>query len=153
MENKKDFIAVIIPCYNEFNRLNTKEFSSFLSKEKNQHISFLFVNDGSQDNTIDLLRELASKFEKVSFINLEENVGKAEAIRQGVLHSKSQQFDYIGYFDADLAAPLDEITIAPGGGTLCLVCLASSGILPLLSVTCSSLILPNCSIVKYALSL
>lgn len=102
-------IQIIIPCYNEFNRLNTKEFSSFLSKEKNQHISFLFVNDGSQDNTIDLLKELASKFEKVSFINLEENVGKAEAIRQGVLHSKNQQFDYIGYFDADLAAPLDEI--------------------------------------------
>lgn len=102
-------IQIIIPCYNEFNRLNTKEFSSFLSKEKNQHISFLFVNDGSQDNTIDLLKELASKFEKVSFINLEKNVGKAEAIRQGVLHSKNQQFDYIGYFDADLAAPLDEI--------------------------------------------
>lgn len=42
-------------------------------------------------------------------LDLKQNVGKAEAVRLAMLHSKDANFDYVGYFDADLATPLEEI--------------------------------------------
>ena len=91
--------------------MDTQAFLDFfIDCPKNWH--FLFVNDGSSDNTASVLEELRSKYpEFVTSLSLEENSGKAEAIRKGVL-SISQgniDYDYVGFMDADLSTPLCEI--------------------------------------------
>lgn len=98
--------CIIIPCYNEEKRLPIKDFQSFIGKNE---LHFLFVNDGSSDNTLDVLNTLSSKAEKVSVLDLKDNVGKAEAIRQSVLGLEKSDYQYIGFLDADLATPLAEI--------------------------------------------
>jgi dolichyl-phosphate beta-glucosyltransferase len=103
MKNK---ICLIIPCYNEEHRL---DFSSF--RKISEDISFVFVNDGSTDGTLKLLLEHASGNFLVH--NLEKNSGKAEAVRQGMLfaesNSKLKDFEWFGFWDADLATPLTEL--------------------------------------------
>ena len=99
---------IIIPCYNEEERLDVASFSGFTSSSHN--ISFLFVNDGSTDNTLRLLRSLvASDPTKIAVLNLQPNCGKAEAVRQGFLSAIDSHPDYVGFWDADLATPLDAI--------------------------------------------
>lgn len=73
--------------------------------------TFYFVNDGSTDSTLHLMRELEAGYpSKVEILDLPENRGKAEAVRQGILSAlATDRFHYIGYLDADLATPLEEI--------------------------------------------
>lgn len=99
---------LIIPCYNEENRLPIDELVQFIEKE-NAGLTFLFVNDGSTDNTINILNDIADKHSLVRVLDLQQNVGKAEAIRTAMLKYTSDEYDYIGYFDADLATPLAEV--------------------------------------------
>ena len=99
---------IIIPCYNEAKRLNQEAFLSAL--EKDVSLSFLFVNDGSRDETETILGLLKEKNpDQVEVMNLEKNSGKAEAVRLGILASLDDRFYNVGYWDADLATPLDEI--------------------------------------------
>jgi CheY-like chemotaxis protein len=105
---QKNGIGVVIPCYNEEGRLKTSEFSNFV---KNNHGYLLcFVNDGSQDNTLNVLKE----FEKenngsVDVYNCEKNGGKAEAVRLGILHLlKDKSLDYFSFLDADLSTNFDD---------------------------------------------
>ena len=99
---------IIIPCYNESKRLPTESFLDFA--DKNPQITFLFVNDGSTDDTLSVLEDLATKNPSLQYLNLDKNGGKAEAIRQGMLYVVNQlESDYIGFLDADLATPLDEM--------------------------------------------
>lgn len=102
-------ICVVIPCYNEASRLDVKSFSDFISE--NADYDFLFVNDGSADDTLHVLEKLRSdRFENVQIVNLKTNSGKAEAVRQGVMHAAAtKQYSFIAYFDADLATPLYEL--------------------------------------------
>lgn len=101
-------IGVVIPCYNEENRLPVNEFKTFIHKNLGYHLCF--VNDGSKDNTLGVLEEIRKTNEdRVSIFNCEKNVGKAEAVRLGMLHlAKENQFDYIGFLDADLATNFDD---------------------------------------------
>ncbi|MFK8003096.1 MAG: glycosyltransferase [Polyangiales bacterium] len=105
-------VALIVPCYNEEKRLDQAAFLSALSAQENLRIRF--VNDGSRDGTLDVLRELqnvAPPF-RVEVLDLPQNVGKAEAVRQGLLHefdSVSPKAEFLGYWDADLATPLEEL--------------------------------------------
>tara|TARA_R110002033_G_scaffold134052_9_gene173986 strand:+ start:12476 stop:13615 length:1140 start_codon:yes stop_codon:yes gene_type:complete len=96
-------VGVVIPCYNEEDRLSGKEFKDFVHSNLGYHLCF--VNDGSTDRTMEVLEELRKGNEnKISIYNCEKNGGKAEAVRQGVLHlSNDSQLDYIGYLDADLS--------------------------------------------------
>jgi glycosyltransferase involved in cell wall biosynthesis len=101
---------IIIPCYNEAERLPVNSFIEFV--ETNSDILFLFVNDGSKDNTLEVLKNLASKHPSLQYLDLEKNGGKAEAVRRGMLYAtKKYDCDFIGFLDADLAIPLDEIQI------------------------------------------
>jgi len=100
---QKHCVGVVIPCYNEEERLLTSTFKDFAYKNLGYHLCF--VNDGSTDNTLAVLEDLRKGNEDtISIFNCEKNGGKAEAVRQGVLHlSKDPQLDYIGYLDADLS--------------------------------------------------
>jgi dolichyl-phosphate beta-glucosyltransferase len=99
---------IVIPCFNEETRLVVDRFREFASSS--HRITFLFVNDGSTDGTLGLLESLErSDPAKFSVLNLQRNCGKGEAVRQGLLSSLNSQPDYIGFWDADLATPLEAI--------------------------------------------
>ena len=101
-------VVIIIPCFNEGNRLDANKFIDYLSK--NTHLHFIFVDDGSTDNTSLIINRIISKFcSQVSLLKNETNKGKAESVRSGVIESFSMKPDFIGYLDADLAAPIEEI--------------------------------------------
>ena len=99
---------IAIPCYNEAKRLPVASYIDFISSRED--IGFLFVNDGSKDNTIEILNEIVSKSRNSHVLDLKKNGGKAEAVRQGLIYG-FEHFNpkYIGFWDADLATPLNEI--------------------------------------------
>ena len=74
-------------------------------------VSFCFVNDGSRDQTLTVLEALERAHpDTVRIVDLTSNVGKAEAVRQAMLQAHGwRAFEYIGYWDADLATPLEEL--------------------------------------------
>lgn len=98
--------CIIIPCYNEANRLNIEAYKTF--QKQNKSFDLLFVNDGSTDNTLSVINNLKAELPNTSILNFKKNSGKAEAIRQSVL-SLEYNYKYIGYLDADLSTPLSEI--------------------------------------------
>ena len=101
-------VAIIIPCYNEADRLDANNSTEYLLQ--NAHVHFYFIDDGSTDNTISIINGIMSKFNShVTLLKNESNKGKAESVRLGVIESFSMNPDFIGYLDADLAAPLTEI--------------------------------------------
>lgn len=102
-------ISIIIPCFNEEFRFPVKEFLEFYAS--GEDINFLFVNDGSKDKTKELLDSIALGRSSIQVLHLKQNLGKAEAIRSGVLFLKEENQDYIGYLDADLATPLNQLSL------------------------------------------
>lgn len=101
-------ICIIIPCFNEEKRLPIEEFVRFFKAEK--IFDVCFVNDGSTDKTINVLTNLKNRLgDKCMVIDNKKNLGKAETVRTGILENINKGYDYIGYFDADLATPLDEL--------------------------------------------
>lgn len=101
-------ILVVIPCYNEAARLQPAAFVAFA--RDNPAVAFLFVNDGSADATGSLLDDVAAQAPEALFaLHLEHNRGKAEAVRRGVLRAFELGAELIGYWDADLATPLEVI--------------------------------------------
>jgi dolichyl-phosphate beta-glucosyltransferase len=100
---------IVVPCYNEEKRLDIARFRDFSNPSHN--IIFLFVNDGSTDETLRLLESLqASDSNRFSVLSLPQNQGKAEAVRRGVQAAIDSQPDYVGFWDADLATPLRAIS-------------------------------------------
>jgi len=98
---------IVVPCYNEGNRLPAAPFRQFLSESD---VRFVFVDDGSIDNTIDVLTRLREGYaDRVAVLRSPANQGKAEAVRKGVNFALDQGAEYVGYWDADLATPLDAI--------------------------------------------
>lgn len=101
-------ICVIIPCFNEEKRLEVETFSDFIRKND---VQFCFVNDGSTDKTLSYIEEIKKAApEMVCIIDLKKNKGKAEAVRIGFLKAfEEKQSEIIGFLDADLSTPLEEI--------------------------------------------
>ena len=102
-------ICVIIPCYNEASRIRLDVFRDFLREQ--DYSDFCFVNDGSRDNTSEVLRYAVERCpERFLLVDNPDNRGKAEAVRSGMLHVASLgRYDLIGFLDADLATPLEDI--------------------------------------------
>lgn len=98
---------IVVPCFDEAERLDTKRFEEFA--RANPSVSFLFVDDGSRDRTRSILEATAARSPGITVLALERNSGKAEAVRRGMQKAFESQPAFIGYFDADLATPLDEI--------------------------------------------
>ena len=101
-------ILLVIPCYNEALRL---EKEVFLKSVQTFGFDLLFVNDGSIDGTLLELQELeAANPENIKVLDMPQNVGKAEAVRAGMnAGSEWKKFDTVGYADADLATPFEEL--------------------------------------------
>ena len=87
--------GIVVPCYNEAERLQLSEFCGFLNS--NDSTFFCFVNDGSNDGTQKILVDFVNKNpERSQVVNLHYNQGKAEAVRQGIttlLQTSKFQFD------------------------------------------------------------
>jgi len=100
-------VVIIVPCYNEAHRFQAERFKAFAPRFP---VRFLFVNDGSKDDTLRILEELRqSDPGRFAIHNVPKNVGKAEAVRAGILAGVGANTDYAGYWDADLATPLDAL--------------------------------------------
>lgn len=98
-------IVIIIPFYNEVSRIDLEKFNQIFSVYS--RYKFLLVNDGSSDNTISILKQFQTNFLNVEILDLPKNIGKAEAIRSGVL--SISEADFVAYYDADLATPIFEL--------------------------------------------
>ena len=98
-------IAIIVPCYNEQEAIpyfydEVNKISN--NMKENAEFEFLFVNDGSKDNTLNVLRELSKKDSRVKYISFSRNFGKEAAMYAGL---KEANGDYIAIMDADLQDP------------------------------------------------
>ncbi len=100
---------IVIPCYNEERRFPLDGFRAFA--QAHPHIHFLLVNDGSRDNTVAMLRQARQGLEdRVEVLDQKVNRGKAEAVRVGMLAAMARTgCEVAGFWDADMAAPLDQI--------------------------------------------
>lgn len=108
-------IAVVVPCYNESVRLSPDRWLDFLADPASAGIHFFFVNDGSTDGTRRVLDDLCTASGRAHLFDFEQRRGKAEVIRRVTLDILAAQeregasFDYVGFWDADLATPLQEL--------------------------------------------
>ncbi len=99
--------CIVVPCFDEAERLRLAEFRRFADTWSDTR--FLFVNDGSSAGTGEMLAEAARASDAIELLELERNSGKAEAVRRGVLAALDDSPCYVGFWDADLATPLDAI--------------------------------------------
>lgn len=101
-------LSLVIPTYNESRRI-ARAFSALTAFKSIKDIKIeelIFVNDGSSDNTLSLLKKFKSKY-PVKIITYKKNMGKGYAVRRGMLASKSE---YTLLMDADIAVPLADIS-------------------------------------------
>lgn len=101
-------VVIVVPCYNEADRLDVDAFLSFAAEQTS--CKFLLVNDGSRDATLEVLERLqVADCKSFEVYDLPHNMGKAEAVRHGFLKAMNSSVDYVGFWDADLATPLEDI--------------------------------------------
>ena len=99
-------ISVVVSCYNEekalplfyeeMERVRKKDFEGIVEFE------YIFVNDGSKDNTLKIIKELNQKDPKVRYISFSRNFGKEAAMYAGL---EAAEGDYVTLMDADLQDP------------------------------------------------
>jgi dolichyl-phosphate beta-glucosyltransferase len=99
--------VIVVPCYNEERRLAAGKFRDFLAAGG---VDFVFVNDGSRDRTVEVLASIQQACPgRVTVLDEGVNRGKAEAVRRGMCFALERGCDFVGFWDADLATPLDDI--------------------------------------------
>ena len=97
-------ISVIVPCYNEEQAIPIfyREIIKTASEMPNVSFEFIFVNDGSKDETENVIRALAENDDRVKYISFSRNFGKEGAMYAGMQHSSG---DFIVIMDVDLQDP------------------------------------------------
>ena len=97
-------ISVIVPCYNEEEVLPLfyQEVTRVAGLMGEYTFEFLFVDDGSRDGTMNVVRDLADKDERVKYVSFSRNFGKEAAMYAGFTHASG---DYVAVMDADLQDP------------------------------------------------
>ena len=99
-------LHLIVPCYNEADRLPSATFEAYAAAHPD--IQFTFVNDGSTDDTLQILRALAARRPaQLHVLDLDRNRGKAEATRLGMVSVLDTTLDrddglLVGFWDGDL---------------------------------------------------
>ena len=101
---KKEKISVIVSCYNEQESIPYfyEKITKISKKMKDLDFEYLFVNDGSKDNTLKIVKELAEKDDRVKYVSFSRNFGKEAAMYAGLKYADG---DYITLMDADLQDP------------------------------------------------
>ena len=101
---KKEKISTIIPCFNEEESLPLfyEEIQKVSKKMDYVDFEFLFINDGSTDNTLSILRDLSKKDKRVRYISFSKNFGKESAMYAGFNNVTG---DYVAVLDSDLQDP------------------------------------------------
>ena len=101
-------LVIVVPCYNEqevlplfYNEMN-KVIAQMQSEYDDLEFELLFINDGSKDNTLKMLRELSASDNRVRYISFSRNFGKEAGMFAGMENSKG---DYVVVMDADLQHP------------------------------------------------
>ena len=99
-----DKISVIIPCFNEEASLPfyKEEILKVMQQMPSEEFELLFINDGSKDTTLHLLKQYAAEDDRFKYISFSRNFGKEAAIYAGLQHSTG---DYVCIMDADLQDP------------------------------------------------
>jgi glycosyltransferase involved in cell wall biosynthesis len=106
MEQNK-LISIIIPCYNEEENINrTIDALLELSREKKYNMEVIAVNDGSKDDTWNVIKEYAESLDAVKGVNLMGNYGQAAAYQAGFDNSTG---DYVVLVSADLEIPIENV--------------------------------------------
>jgi glycosyltransferase involved in cell wall biosynthesis len=101
-------LALVVPCYNEADRLDPEAFLHFLTTHPG--VRLVLVDDGSIDATAEILERLrAAAPAAVTTLGHSPRRGKAEAVRAGILAGLAQRPALVGFFDADLSTPLEAI--------------------------------------------
>ena len=103
MENKK-LITILIPSYNEQDVINMlyERVSKLMNSLQNYNFEMLFINDGSTDKTLDIIKTLREKDNRINYLNLSRNFGKEIAMIAGLDYAKG---DAVIIIDADLQDP------------------------------------------------
>lgn len=101
---KKKQISIVVPCYNEEATLRILygKLEEITQKLSNYEFEYVFVNDGSKDQTLRIIRELAEADEKVVYLSFSRNFGKEAALLAGLRAAKG---DMVATMDADMQDP------------------------------------------------
>ena len=103
MRKGKPYLSIVVPVYNERNRItNLREIHAYL-KSKKFKSELIVVNDGSNDTTMNQLRKIASEF-PVKIISYKKNQGKGFALKKGMLAASGL---YRLFTDIDLSTPIE----------------------------------------------
>ncbi len=96
--------SIVVPCYNEEEAIPIfyEEMSKTMKKIDELEFDLEFIDDGSSDNTLKVIKELRKKDERVHFVSFSRNFGKEAGIFAGLKHSKG---DYVVIMDVDLQDP------------------------------------------------
>ena len=97
-------VSIIVPCYNEEESLPLfyRAISNVQKSISEYSFEILFVDDGSKDNTLSIIKNLAQKNSDIKYISFSRNFGKEAAIYAGL---KASSGDYVAIMDADLQDP------------------------------------------------
>ena len=100
-------LILVVPCYNEAHRLDKKRFKQFLNS--NPNCALIFVDDGSTDRTGVMLKKWVTQNKlSIKVLVQNQNEGKAEAVRVGMLEALKLNPKKIGFLDADLSISSEE---------------------------------------------
>ena len=108
MKTKKDLISIVIPCLNEEDAIPIfyKEMNKVSQKISKVEFELIFVDDGSSDNTLSILRKLSKKDNRVKYLSFSRNFGKEAAMYAGLEEASG---DYVTIMDVDLQDPPEKI--------------------------------------------
>jgi glycosyltransferase involved in cell wall biosynthesis len=94
------FLSVILPVYNESSCISRSVENLIEKIPKGNRFEIILVDDGSTDNSLEIIKNLARDNKKITFISYKKNVGRGEALTRGIRKSRG---DFIMYIDADLS--------------------------------------------------
>lgn len=97
-------ISIIVPCYNEEKAIPLfyEETEKTIKKFKDTEFEYIFVDDGSNDKTMEAIKNLKEKDNKIKYVSFSRNFGKEAAIYAGLEHASG---DFVTLMDADLQDP------------------------------------------------
>ncbi|MDE6566960.1 MAG: glycosyltransferase, partial [Lachnospiraceae bacterium] len=104
MQEERKLCSIIVPCYNEEEAipLYYQEMLKIFIELPELQFEFVFIDDGSRDHTLQTVKELHEKDERVHYVSFSRNFGKEAGIYAGLEHSSG---DYIVIMDVDLQDP------------------------------------------------